>query len=561
MEPSTSRYRYRAHGSAHSLEPCHDTNILAIPVQDVIFRLTMRLILSLLVAAAAASCAGRPNLVAAPTTIDLAPADTLFEAGCYRCLKEAFDIYGAGVRSFPSPPRARERAFVTAALLAVREKEIGLEAAPWLERAAALATPDERVYLDIVSSLLWTTAGAAPDFSPASRPSAATRTEWRAFLERSMQSSATSADGVSGRDSVLDQYLLLAVICTTGTQRLDRDTEQRIETNRPILRYRLGLCSLNQRSHLEAVLAADSRFIETSFFIGRYEMTAGVTPTAGGRRSRRAWLSTAVPPLSAAHEGLPEAPVVSTVLAGLMRSRGELARALTLYDEALALRPTQRDALLGRTITLSYLARRDEAITSATRLIELGTWYVGTAYYWRALNHYHKADLESAARDIANAKRLEVTDDVMALSGTIAYEQKRLADARADFDMAIQLNPNRCTAHWSLGILNVDEEMWSPAVARFSRAGTCFQAAADLLRGEIDELPTDLPKEVLQQQVASVERSIATSLTHAGRSFSNAAQASLRMGDKASAVAHARSARAYAEMKERAESLARSLEP
>jgi hypothetical protein len=290
-------------------------------------------------------------------------------------------------------------------------------------------------------------------------------------------------------------------------------------------------------------------------------MSLGVSPSGVGLvGSGREWLTRAVPPLSAAHDGLPDAPVVSIVFAGLMRARGELARALALYDEALALRPAQRDALLGRTITLTYLQRHEDAIATATRMIELGTWHVGDAYYWRAWNGYRSGALETAAADIAAARRLQTNADVMLVSGMIAYDQKHPADARMDFERSLRMDSGKCAARWYLGFLSVDEERWSDAVASFAAAGDCYVGAADALRAEFGALPPDLPAEARQQQTASYDESIADSVGQAGRSFFNAAQASVRIGDVASAAAYARSAAAYDSVKARAEGLLKDLE-
>jgi len=519
----------------------------------------MRPVACLLVAVVVVGCAPKSKPVAPQSLdlrIDLGPADALFDAGCYSCLKQAFEMYDRSLHSLAPPAGAREKAFESALLLAAREKELGLPATPWLDRAASLANTDERVYVDIASSLAWTTAGSATDFEPP-RATTAARSRWQSFLDPSANINASPTSGPR-RHPILDQYLLVATACADIGPRAGLELEKRLDRGRPALRYRLGLCSAAQRPHLEAVLAADPRFVEAAFFIGRYEMASGVIPQGGGRPNR-SWLSTSVPPLVTAHEGIPEAPIVTTVLANLMRSRTELRPALALYDDALKLRPTQRDALLGRTITLTYLTRRDEGIASATRMIELGTWYVGEAYYWRALNRYHKTELDLAAADVTSARRLLLNDDVMTLSGIIAYDQHRPKDARSDFDAAIQINRNRCIAHWYLGILDLDESAWTSAVPRFSTAGGCFQRTAESLREEEKLLPADLPEDTRQEQLAGFAESIGNSLRQAGRSFLNASQASLQAGDKLSALNYARTASSYDDVKERADSLVRSL--
>ena len=521
----------------------------------------MRHVVCVVVTVAAVGCAAKARPVAPPkaVTIDLAAADALFDAGCYVCLKQAYEEYDRGLNSVQPPAHAREKTFVSALLLAVRHKEIGLDAIPWLERARALSTPDERLFVEIAESLAWTSAGIAPDFEPPTRPSSSTRDDWRALLDPSPQSATVPAPLETSHYGVLKQYLLVTLRCTTGLQRIDEEADRRIDLGRPILRYRVGLCGLSHRPHLEAVLASDPRFVEASFFVGRYEMASGVS-RLGAPRPSRAWLTTAVAPLLAAHQGLPEAPVVSIVFAGLMRSRGELNRALALYDEALVLRPAQREALLGRTVTLTYLSRPDDAISTATRMIELGTWHLGAAHYWRAFNYYRSSRLEAARSDIAEAERLQFDADVLTLSGIIAYDQKRPVDARASFNVALQLDRERCPAHWYLGMLGLDEEAWPAVVSSLSTAGACYQRSADAIRTEAGRLPPDLPDEARQQQLASFEDSIATSLRQAGRSFFNAAQASIRIGDKVAALAYARSAASYPEMKERAESLVQDLE-
>jgi tetratricopeptide (TPR) repeat protein len=512
------------------------------------------LVLAIVATSACAKKAAPVPPVPVPA-VDLQPADGLVEAGCYRCLQQAFAIYARALENPAQQPEARERAFVTAVLLALREKEIGLEATPWLDRAAELAIPDERAFVDIAAALPWTNTGAT-DFEPAKTAPGA-RDSWLALVSRSPQSTGALE---SSSSRLLRHYLLISLTCTGGTAQAVSNVAKGIESAPLVLRYRLGVCGASQRPQLEAVIKADSRYAEASFFVGRYEMASGVMPRGGGRPNRQ-WLTASVPPLRAAHEGIPESPVIATVLASLMRSRKELRPALELYDAALARRPTQRDALLGRAITLTYLERRQEAIDTATRMIELGTWYVGSAYYWRALNRYHSALLDLAALDIAAAKQLQFTDDVMLLSGMIAYDQKRPADARKDFATAIQINRERCAGHWYLGILDVDEETWASASRNFSTSGACYQQAAESLRAEEGELPPDLPEETRREQLAELEEEVATSLRQAGRSFLNAAQASLRVGDRSGALAHARIAVAYPDVKERAQSLVRSLEP
>ena len=485
-----------------------------------------------------ASCAARPA-VQAPLAPDLAPAHRLVEAGCYRCLLEAYALYEQAQRSPLAPPDLSRRLFSAALLLALREKELGLEATPWIERARAVAGAQDGIYLEAVEAIPWETAGVSRDFEPARPLSFRNVEEWRAKV--------ASLDA----QPLLDAYLQLTVGCMTGPRTLAPAVEERGRDGAPLLRYRLGTCGETRRAQLEAVLAADPRFVEIPFFLARYEIN--------GASSRRGWLSRALVQLEAAHQGLSESPIVTVALADAVRARRGLERALGLYDLALTQRPTQREAMLGRLITLSNLRRPDDAVATATRMIELGTWYVGDAYYWRAWNHYQRARRDEAAADVAEARTRLVNIDVLTLAGMIAYDMGRAADARADFTDAQLRDPTVCVSSWYLGLLDIDESSWQAAVGAFSGAATCYREAAEAFRRAAADVPTDLPADVREAEMAEHEQNAAESLRQSGRSSLNAAQAAIRLGDNARAVQHARLAAEQPDTKARAEALLQAL--
>jgi tetratricopeptide (TPR) repeat protein len=486
----------------------------------------------------------RPPVVAPPPAVDLTPADTLTQAGCYRCLKEAYEVYER-VRTSPAPTaRARDGAFVTAVLLALREKDLDLEATPWLVRARALATPDEAPYVDVVAALPWD-GGTPPDFAPERPMPPDALARWR-----------TTPPTIHPE---LDTYLRLTLECRLGTRATFSDTLRQVDLNAPLLQYAAGLCGPERRPLLEQLVAHDARFAEAWYFIGRYEMASGVI--AVGQAGARRWLTTSVKPLSDAHAALPEVPTITSVLAGLMRARNDLRRALALYDEALALRPSHGEALFGRLVTLSYLRQQqDQAIAAATAIINRNHGHVPSAFYYRAWNEYQKDQFNEAARDIATAKQMRAQEEVQIVSGMVAYAQARKADARADFTAAIAGNASRCVAHWYLGLLNLDDEAWSPAAQTFSDAAGCYVATAERIRQEAGQLLDDLPEDVRREQLAGYQEAIAENVKQAGRSFFNAAQAAVRLGDTPTALRQARAALAYEDVRERAEAIVKRLE-
>jgi len=484
-------------------------------------------------------CANRV-VVQPPAASGFLQAHGLVEAGCYRCLLDAYTLYEKALQAPVDRVAVEDRLFSTALLLALREKELGLDATPWIERARAAAGAADGIYLEAVEAIPWATAGFSTDFEPAHPLTARTREAWRARL--------ASID----RQSALDTYLQLTVACTTGLRELEPALEDRARSGTPLLRYRLGACGADHREVLEAVLGADSRFVEIPFLLARFEI--------GGAVSRRDWLSRALPHLEAAHSGLPESPIVTVTLAGAVAGRRNPERALALYDQALGQRPLQREAMLGRMVTLSNLRRHEEAIAVAGRMIELGTWYIGDAYYWRAWNHYQRARLDAAAADIADARRSLVNIDVLTLAGMIAYDRGRRADARADFTEAQAKDPATCVASWYLGLLDIDESSWQAAVGTFGGAASCYRDAAAAFLKAAAELPADLPADVRQAEAAQFGQNAADSLRQAGRASLNAAQASIRLGDNQRALQHARLAAEQPDTRERAEALLQALD-
>jgi tetratricopeptide (TPR) repeat protein len=81
------------------------------------------------------------------------------------------------------------------------------------------------------------------------------------------------------------------------------------------------------------------------------------------------------------------------------RAWEEWAAALEAYDAAIALSPDHPEAMIGRTISLSRLGRPDEAIETASQVIDGGEWRRGEAFYWRGWNHLVRGDYQAAWSD------------------------------------------------------------------------------------------------------------------------------------------------------------------
>lgn len=192
--------------------------------------------------------------------------------------------------------------------------------------------------------------------------------------------------------------------------------------------------------------------------------------------------------LRQALEALP-ALVPSRVLRGEIANKiGDFADALLHFDEVIARVPEHREAWLGRTIALSNLERHDEAIASADRMILLGEWYLGEAFYWKAWNLFQQSDLVGARAARTEAQRLLFNADVHYLGALIAYREEKWEEARAELADTLRADATHCDAHFTLGAIHTIEKTWASADPVFAQAGECFAQRAVVLETSLAEV-------------------------------------------------------------------------
>jgi len=112
----------------------------------------------LLSAGCAAKAAPPPSFSA-----EAAKADALRSEGCYSCLKEALSIYERQLTLKAPPSDAPAKAFDTALLIAIREKDLGIPAEESLTRARRLVIPSRSVLLDAAELIIGETSGFDPE--------------------------------------------------------------------------------------------------------------------------------------------------------------------------------------------------------------------------------------------------------------------------------------------------------------------------------------------------------------------------------------------------------------
>lgn len=421
----------------------------------------------LLLAGSFGGCVARqpPRDVYAESTAHL-------RSGCYRCLQD-----GLALVENRTDLRSRLRAFELAVLLAARAKELGLPFEPWADRATSLAAglPPAAAaseFLALVNALRQDPAGLDRDQDLKQRVAAGPNhvPAWLAAIE----SSAVSTEA--------KMYFALAATCGFFLRDERESVVARVSAvaaGVPLLEYALGACVSSQEPWLLRAVENEPRFDDAAYPLGRYLFN---------RLSVNRPSDDPGPPFARARTAFPESAAITYTEATFFRFRRDWVRALDAFDATLRLVPRHHDARLGRALALSMLARHEEAIATATSLIDEGRWLVGEAYYWRAWNHYTVGQLDESERDVEQAKKRMRSSAVFVLSGLVQWRKKRPTVAEREFLQAVEMDSMDCDAANYLGGVRVELRTWLPAAEAYARAETCRDREVAMQRATLADL-------------------------------------------------------------------------
>jgi tetratricopeptide (TPR) repeat protein len=471
----------------------------------------------------AAACASAP--IKPADEQDLAGADALVRQGCYDCLRQANDIY-TRVAVGKARRLVALRLFETNLLLALREKEIGLDPAASLARARAAtdalpaAMAPDRYLADVE---------AVPD-----RTAGMPHADQRAFARAHRDFGQTVDDEMAWIAAgpltpVVATYLELSLDCAYRPRRGMTGEQSPLEASiaadaAPLLRYRAATCTETRSDALERIRVDVPSFIETSYFLG--EIAVARLPLGGGSTAR-----TLVDEV-VAHFG--DSPAVTYLAGAFQQTVGNCTAALKAYDAVLAARPRHEDAWLGRTVCLTYLNRTGEAIDAATRMIDLELDNRRDAFYWRATNHRADHALDLARADIEAARAIGASVTVLTLAGVIEHDRDDLDAAEHDLRAAEgRSSGSLCVASWYLGSVYAKRERWSDAGQEFEDASGCYgrEAAARETTLAALESNESLDAEYRRTQSASLRSQVATDRSQESVAAFNAANFLSASGD------------------------------
>ncbi len=509
---------------------------------------------------AGTGCAARGP--SAETTAALSNAGALVRQGCFLCLQEAVSILEKQVSGPPAPPATVTARLVEARILeGLRQRELGIDSSVAFARArelaGALSAPrpggrhrsggpqgasegiDYTALLDLAD--LVSGDPMAPVFGTRALP----YPQWQARVK---SLSETLANAIPS--SRLATYVALSAACEDRQMReaLDAGAIAKAHPDTPLLTWRVATCALGPDESVAALAEQDLRWHEALWYLGRRQLAT----SRDVRRAAELFARAAV--------GLPDAPAVLLSLAGAQQALRQLEPALATYDRLLAISPTARPALLGRVICLTHLGRHHEAVATATTMIDLGTFLVGDARYWRGWNHYQLGSLAAAEADAEQALRLMSNTNAFTLAGVVKYELTKLDESEERLTRAREMDSANCQAIWYLGLVHTARRDWVAGASDFTTAVSCYTQAAATARAELEALDRSTgPPETRASARAEHEATMKSSELRAAQSAYNAAHCLVRTGNPSGALHYLAIAADHPGMKAQAERLRTTL--
>ena len=421
--------------------------------------------------------------------VALMHADARVLEGCYDCLRDARAVYErlAGAKKNVVPKNAGPisvRLFETELLLALREKELGLDASGSTARARALV-PRVPAALEPARVVAMVNAVLPDGRAMALGAHDALIRSHRAYLER-IDDDLTWVEQ-SPLTPAVRKYVALALDCSYFDRRGQDTTalskRRAVPINAPpLVAYRAANCASSDTLALKRVLAQVPTFVAAAYALGNEVVWA--SGETGGEDARRYYAQ--------AYERFPRSAGITFMTGWLNLNIGDCVEAARLYDTTLAIVPDHDRAMLQKTICLSTMHEDSAAIATATRFIALSTGDIAQGYYWRAVSRLRRRELVLARGDADSAKLYTSrgSGELLTLAGIIEHEQADYGIAESDLRGARSLPKGieNCNAAFYLGNVVVKREGWPEAVAAYDSAMTCYDDQVNLLEGKIEQV-------------------------------------------------------------------------
>lgn len=496
-------------------------------------------------------CAARAPI--APLYVaEMAKAEALLSDGCYTCLQQSLALFEKALTMKLPPAGAAEKAFDAALLLWLRERELSMLNDDSAERVKRLLVPSRQAVFDAAQLINGDTSGLDPEMRAQllgrGRPPLEPGNAFRRAL-----------DGAPPTD-LAARYVALSLDCENQKliESVDIPSMTSSYAGVPLMRYRLATCGRSATAGVVALREGDPRWTDTLAWEARRELVS----SAGRAIDFPKVLSL----YAQGREAFPASLLLTLGWANTNLMSEEYESAFSGFDDVVKRFPEHRDALNGKMQAQSYLMRHTDAIATATRILELGTWNIADANYWRAWNRYHLKEYELAWTDVENALKGLSNTRVTMLAGLIAYARKDLPAAVMHFDNTFKADPSACDAVWMSGLVSIDQNALAVAAPKFSRGMTCFTSSAAALRQDRVRVADSIAKRGSpttareQRQLDRLERDALNADLKSAQSAFNGAQCYARTGGKGLALNLVDVAIDHPEMREKAIALKAAIE-
>ena len=463
--------------------------------------------------ALAATTACGPRHVATATAPDPGPAvaaaTRALDAGSCVALHEVLAELQHARSAGASPAAIDPLVVQVSAVLDIREVELGLVQHRHLD---TLATPSDRP--DLLSIVEFASAVRGMLLGPGEDLDA-----WQRGRAMVGERSTAWKTAWATRDEAVWRYAALGLECWFGdiVRRHEGDLAPLARAGQGLVAWKAATCAGHDVDALRLLVQRDSRFAEARYLVGLDALRMGMRTEA-------------IANVQAALAILPEWPRALVTLGDAFMAVERFEDAIEAFDAALGL-GGDAPARLGRVQALSYLERHDAAIAQADEMVARGTWYIGAAHYWKAWNLARLDRLDEAATEIAAAKPLMMSAQLLTLSGVVAFRRGQYPEARADLTGALDLISDNCDARFTLAAVEGTEKRFRPAAEGFAVAAQCFHG--------LETRPEPAGTEVADARVlARRERDRQEAHRQRGASHVHAAEMFAGAGDSENARSH-----------------------
>jgi tetratricopeptide (TPR) repeat protein len=483
---------------------------------------------------------------AATQAARLAEAAAQVRAGCLDCLLAGYTTY-KGLLDGPSADVAVAAAAArTAALIAIRERELGLPDSGALAEARTLAgsSPVVSGSMTPLFEILETiTAKGSTGNSPAASEA---QIRGRGAASRNRDAWTASLRARADEDE-LAAYLWVTFNCHHNSP-TNAQVDALVDAvprwmDTALIHFGLAICTAPRLEMLERLLADDPRFGEVIVFKGLQSMVAGDLDGAEAELVR-------------ANDWRPRWPAVTSLRGSVFMTAEDFEAAADMYGRTLAIVPDHVEAMLGRIRALTYLGRHQEALDGVDGLLALDGWYVGDAHYWRAMNQLRLDRVDEAWASIEHAAQLITNAEVPKLAGIIAAQRQQLQAARMKFEESRERNAFDCETVFYLGVVLSEERRWADSVEALTAAAACLGESMNNLEADIARLTAaKMAPDRRTRLIARREQRIAAEARTRATAWFNAAVGSYNLSRFADARRYAEHVAADAQFGDRARNL------